>query len=211
MKLKTYNRKIDKFLKDLDYLCQENAIQIVFTNRNYVKCDGIKCTGYFDEDKRELVCALKMANPAWLATLVHESCHLDQWREKDDIYVQFDNSLAGQDGIVDVWLLKQKEFDSTIIHDAITVTKKMEWDNEKRSIEKIKKYKLPIDLDKYTKQAIIYIMFHDFMEKYRVWYKPGQPPSRRKDVYGLVPDNYDLSILPQITPEIEEKMKKYIL
>ncbi len=211
MKLKTYNRKIDKFLDDLDYICQENAVQIIFTSKNYVKCDGINCSGYFNENKRELVCALKTDNKTWLSTLVHESCHLDQWREQSAIWQLFDKSTANNEDIIDKWLLKKEQIDNTLLDEAFKITKEMEWDAEKRSIEKIKKYNLPIDIDEYTKKSVVYIMLYDFVQKYQTWYKSGCSPCRKKDIYNLVPSNYDLNLLPTITEEIEIKMKKYIL
>jgi hypothetical protein len=210
MKLKTYNRKIDKFLSDLDYICQENAVQIIFTNKNYVKSGRIKSSGYFDEDKRILACALKTSNDTWLTTLIHESCHLDQWREKDDVWLKFCESDADKEDLLDKWLGKKVELSKDRLDKMIQVTKEMEWDCEKRAVEKIKKYNLKIDIDYYLKQAIVYVMFYDFVGKTRKWYKPNKSPCLFDNILALIPDNYDLNRLPELTPEIEKLMYQCI-
>lgn len=210
MKLVTYNRAIDKFLRDLDYICQENAVQIIFTNRNYVKLNGIKSSGYFDDEKRVLACCLKTANTEWLSTLVHESCHLDQWRAKSAIWQEFDKHPCNKNEWLDNWLNKKIELSQDQIAEMCDVTKRMEWDCECKSIEKIKQYKLKIELDRYLKQSVIYVMFYDFIAKHRKWYKAGKSPCIDEDIIAQIPDNYDLNILPILTPEIEELMKRCI-
>jgi hypothetical protein len=44
----------------------------------YLRLSGnIRCSGYFDEESKELVVA--MNNTDWLGILVHEYCHMTQW------------------------------------------------------------------------------------------------------------------------------------
>lgn len=207
MKLKTYNRKIDKFLKDLDYLCQENAVQVIFTNRNYVKCNGTKTGGYFDDNKRELACAFKTSNSEWISVLVHESCHLDQWREKNEIWKRFNELNIDQDD----WLNHKIELSKDQIEAMTEIYKENEWDCEKRSVEKIKKYDLPIDISNYIKQSVIYVMFYDFVGKYRTWYKNGKSPCCNDEIVNTISPDYDLNILPILTPQIEKLMVEYVL
>lgn len=210
MKLKTYNKSVDKFLKDLDYICQENAVQIIFTARSYVNCAGIKSSGYFDDDKRVLACALKTTGFSWLATLLHESCHLDQWRENSVIWQLNANHQMNEEDWLDTWLKGERELFNDQIEEMIKLTKELEWDCEKRTIEKIKKYKLKvINIEEYIKQSVIYIMFYDFVKKYRKWYGINHQPCTEENIYNLVSDKYDLNKLPLLTSEIEQAIIKY--
>jgi hypothetical protein len=46
----------------------------------------------------------------------------------------------------------------------------MERDCEKRTIELIKKYSLPIDLDNYKNNAIMYLYYYTYAKKFRTWF-----------------------------------------
>lgn len=204
MKLKTYNRAIDKFLNDLDYICQENAVQIIFTNKNYVKLNGLKSAGYFNDKKRILACALKTNNTEWLSTLVHESCHLDQWREKTELWSKYANHPLDEEDWLDNWIKGHKELYDDQLEEVIILTKTMEWECELKTVEKIKRYNLKtINLDIYFRQAILYIMAHDYVKKYRKW--PVMPSLTENE---LSIKDYNINQVPKLTNKIEEILLK---
>ncbi len=63
-------------------------------------------------------------------------------------------------------------------HDCIDILKNLELDCEKRSVEKILKYNLPIDIKEYIQKANCYVFFYNHMKKTRQWvegdlYKQG--------------------------------------
>jgi hypothetical protein len=95
---------------------------------------------------------------------VHETCHLDQqlqrpaWHEhKEDSIEKLDQWLAGK---------KVKNIESHIHH-----VIELEWDCEKRSMRKISRNRLPMNLKDYAKMANAYILGYHWILRNREWCK----------------------------------------
>lgn len=125
--------------------------------------DGQTCAGWFDFEKREFHCATGRED--WLEIYAHEYCHFTQW--KDDYFGD-----GGESGLMWEWLAGE-EYNDEEVRDAIRTSQLCEWDNEKRTIELIKKFNLPIPIELYTKKSNAYIMFYSLVQKHRKWSKPG--------------------------------------
>lgn len=134
----------EKFWRDLKKKCRENNIRIVFTKdkKVYLKGenkyeDGV--SGIFAETIIMVTTYQGMVKAFQL--LVHESCHVDQFLEDKKKWREADHG-----------------YEETV---------KWELDCEKRAVEKIKKYKLPIDIKIYSKKAnyIIYSYIYSIQTK----------------------------------------------
>jgi len=180
MRIITYNKKIDKFINDLERRCKTYDTTIYLSSTNYVKWGKNKSNGYFSIDPNVLYCAVGINQEKWLRTLIHESCHFDQWVQKCKAWNDYCND-----------------------EDNFDVQRAIELDCEKRTIKKAKKYNLPVNIRLYTKQASAYVFFYTFMKKYKKWYKIGHEPYNNKKILSIMPSNLNGSY-EKLTPKMEK-------
>lgn len=169
------NPNVKRFIKELKLKCKESGIRLYLSKGKYVKVTkSIRAGGYFMDDSfgqtPTLACAIGMPISKWLPLLVHESCHLDQWVEGDKLWTN-SNIIS----VVDEWL-DGKEIHPATLRKAFKASKAVELDCEKRSLKKIKAYNLPLDSKTYIQKANAYVLFYNYVLKYRKWSKPGNPP-----------------------------------
>ena len=170
---------VQRFLDDLRIKCRENNIKIKFRRGKRVKIeDGIYGGGYFYYIDREIVVARK--NIHWLAILVHESCHLDQYLENTEIWQKSDK--WGHQ--LDNWLSGKKVKN---LRKAVNSTIALELDCEKRSIKKIAYYDLPINTITYIQKANAYILYYKYVGQVRRW-KPK--PYDNPEIYLKMPSRF---------------------
>jgi hypothetical protein len=179
----TLNEKI--FLKHIRKKCKEYNVKLVLKNTKKIKLsDNIYVGGYFwdEPDKYELACALK--NPEYLNLLVHEYSHMEQWVENSSIWKD-----AKYVTHVDEWLEGR---DIRDIDQKIDRVKMFELDCEKRALENIKKFNLPINTKMYIKKANSYILFYNYLKESRKWSKPGKAPyaPKNNELWSLCPTRF---------------------
>lgn len=166
---------IEKFIDDLKKQCSDNGINLYLPDTKNVKIDnGNFARGYFDEVT--LACA--MGRNDFIFTLVHESCHLDQFLEKSELWVKASDSL------LDDWLAG-KNIDNIQKH--IDSLKWLELDCEKRAVKKMKKYKIPFNEYTYIQKANAYVQFYNFMGFSRRWCKKQNTPYGNRNVWSEMP------------------------
>jgi hypothetical protein len=158
------NKNIKQLIGDVAFKCIQNKMFFHLDYVNKVDQENLPCSGYFDE--KNLVVATNKKNVReWLDVLVHESCHLDQFLEKSKLWVSDSESLC----VVEAWINKKniseqrrdKGFKNTIA---------LELDCEKRTIAKIKKYKLDICKEEYIQKANSYLFAYLYALIYKKWY-----------------------------------------
>lgn len=176
---------IDLFLSDLRLKCKETGIKLNLVNSKKVildKKNKMYSAGYFDNENRVLAVATK--RPDYLQTIVHESCHLDQWVE----------GCKAWTGEINGWMVEEwltgKEFDKRKIKRAINKTISLELDCERRSIKKIIKYNLPIGETVYIQKANAYLLFYNYMFYVRRWIDPNNCPYVKPEVYSKMPTRF---------------------
>jgi hypothetical protein len=185
----------DNFLEDLRIECKKNNVKLSFPDCDFVKLDGYDCFGYFEShgDEGTLVVAKKVNKKDFFETLVHESCHMDQWIEKSKEWEVFANCAEDSDERLHLWArceisLKQKQvenyFDKYV---------NVEIDCEKRTVEKIKKYNLNIDTKRYIQKVNAFILFQRaILQKYRIYkrQKGNVPPYALKALVDQMPTRF---------------------
>lgn len=186
---------IQQFVKHVRAECKAHGIKFVLKRSTYILTpDKIRCVGYFDaDDRKELVVAGKDRN--WLMTLVHEYGHLTQWvenckewRETEDI----DN--------IDDWL---NGIEVPNAKKALAKTRDLELDNEKRSVQLIKAWGLPINTKIYTQKANAYIQYYNYLYYTRRWHHPDNSPSKNPKVYKQMPSTFSMDY-----KKLSDKYKK---
>jgi hypothetical protein len=161
------NKNINKLIADISHKCIENKINFRLEYTNQVTVNDIPCSGFFDEESL-VVATKKKTLQDWLDVLIHESCHLDQFVEKSPVWCPDDIGLY----IVENWI-QNKKITFKKATEAFHNTILLELDCEKRTVKKIKKYKLDFDLDLYIQKANVYLYGYGVSFKKKVW--PNKP------------------------------------
>lgn len=148
-----------------------------------VNVEGSRCSGCFDDNVIYIRVATKAPN--FLDVLLHEYCHFLQWVHKSKIYKTADKHCS----IVVDWFYG-KEYSSQKIKKAFYWVRKMERECEQYAVKLIDKYELPIDKEKYIRQANCYIYAHYFMEEKRKFWAFKKNPYESKIVQKTMPSNF---------------------
>lgn len=157
---------VDKFIKDVRKTARDNGIKIKLINTVTVYADGEEhgCQGYFDEET--LCVSTDRQKTSFLGLLAHESSHMDQFIEDQFLWIKcspaYDIFFGWLDNIHSI--VKREVLEETV-QDII----RLELDCEKRSIEKIIKYNLPIDIPKYIQGVNCYMYSYLFALETKKW------------------------------------------
>ncbi len=210
LKLVTYNKNIDRFITDLQRRCKKYKITFLISGLDYVKWGDNKSNGFFNPETSEMAISIGKPVEKWLNTLVHESCHFDQWvqncKEWRDMMAYKPDACTQ---LFEYWVDGEKKITKEHAIKIAGIMRDLELDNERRTIEKIKKYNLPINIKEYAKGAGAYVMFYNYIGKYKKWYKIGKEPYNNKKIRRLMPTNlygkYD-----KLTLKLEKLFKECV-
>jgi hypothetical protein len=179
------NKKVENFIQHVKDECKKEGVKCDLRNTRHVKIsDNIKASGYFDESVPTLVCS--MNRPDAIEILVHEYGHLTQWVDDTPLWKSVEISMP----ILDDWLAGTEHPD---IAKHIGNCRDLELDNEKRAVNIIKKFELPIDIPRYRKKANSYVMFYNYMLISRRWCTPKNSPYSNKRVIEAMPDRFSMN------------------
>lgn len=205
-------KAIYKFVNHVEDKCKENGVELIFMARKYIKLseDDLECVGYFDDANKELIIAVKRPIMDWLEILVHEYSHMNQWLEKEPIYIDCKVGENCPGSMIDLWIRKEVELNEEQQREYFKKVRYMELDNERRSVDIIKLWNLPIDVDGYIRQANAYVYFYLAVEDYRKWYDPESNMFDDEDLLEAMPatleDENDYDKLPSGTQMIFHKL-----
>lgn len=189
-----YNKNELAFIQHVKKVCKIYGIKCSLRKSKYVKMsDNMKCSGWFDEENKELVVAIN--RPDWIEILAHEYSHLTQWVEQIPIWKEAEKSL----GKVWEWLDGKN---CRNIDKHISVARDMELDNEKRSVKVIKDFKLNVDLDQYIKKANAYVQFYNWIKITRRWSLPTNSPYKNERLKSAMSTKFNMKYTT-LTPKIE--------
>lgn len=188
--------EVIKFIElELDK-CRQHGISIKMPFKKTVIHSGVKCAGYFESDPLEFAVAVGRSHKFWLNTFVHETCHIDQWRENIPIWYEKVNGEEPLD-LMDQWLQGFVELDQETVNAIFNIAVEIELDCEKRSVEKIKKYNLPIKIDTYTRKSNAYVWSYRLIQTTKIWDHTGA--YEFPEVWRNMPNHFnnDYSCLPE--------------
>lgn len=202
-------KHIQTFIYSLRRQAKSLGIKLIISStKKFVSMgkDDVETSGYFDaksnEQKGILGVGTKRPISEWLPVLVHESCHMDQWNEGLPIWKKSENMKYN---MFDDWLMN-KRCNKKDAYYCIDILRDIEIDCEKRSVEKIIKYDLPIDLKEYIRKANAYIFGYNWMKKSRKWI--NSEALYNNDVLSVIDTDWyeDYTETPK---KIESMFKKY--
>lgn len=163
----------------------EVGIEVKLLPQRYVIESNAKWTGLFDAEEKSVELARK--SPYFWPVMIHEFCHMDQWIEKTPeeqaynkckLLERFDDFFQGKTNFT----LEQQLI-------AMNVMRALEFDCEKRVVNQITTYDLPIDIPTYIQQANAYMYYHAVMFMLRRLHVK-KSPSRHKAIYSTMPTEF---------------------
>ena len=179
----TLSHKHSQSVKFVKNHLSQNGVKLIIGRGRYVNVGGFRCDGYFDESEKIIKVAKK--DPNFLETLLHEYCHFLQWIHKTKIFKQSDKYCL----IVEQWL-NGKPYSKKLVRRAFYWVRKMERECEQIAAKLIDRYELPIDKERYIKNANCYIYAHFFMEQKRKYSAFTKNPFKNKSVQKVMPTNF---------------------
>jgi hypothetical protein len=204
------DKNIQAFVKHVRQRCKETKVKIKLVDDIFVGWGEIKCAGYFDSVGLELAAATKdLYDPnRWITLLAHEYNHLEQWAENSPIWTG--TTLGDYDAysMWDMWLNHYVELNEEQLTKYTNLCMEVELDCEKRTVETIKQWNLPFDIEEYTQRSNAYALQYQFVKKHRKWNIPGKAPSSLKEVYSLLSTKFDMDYYSPLPPEIEQAYMK---
>lgn len=195
-------QEVEDFMLATKQYASENDIEMKLKFADSVSMGSLKVNGYFCNAERVLAVALgRMSKPKpmteWLSTFVHESCHMDQYLENSRVWT---HTIMGcnPSELIDLWMREVVELKPRVLQQMILGVLNLELDCERRSVKKIKKQKLPIDIEEYTQKANSYVYFYHMVGQRREWYHIGTEPYNVPAVWQAMPKTFanDYTQLP---------------
>jgi hypothetical protein len=168
------NREVAAFIGSC-VLRYHGTHSLTFSRDKIVRLGKTKVSGWCDDN--HLKVATGAAFEHWLGVFVHETCHIDQVRHNKKRFAKCEDSLTR----LDAWLEGNR---GTRLAEATLDAIRLEHDCESRSIEKIRRHKLPIILSVYTQKANAYLVGYHVTLRERKWCFRAY---RDKNVYGRMP------------------------
>lgn len=162
------------------------------SQRVVAKGETCECNGYFDAEDKLMVVAIDKPKNEWLPILIHESCHLDQFIDNNYLWQKWS---VGYTMFFD-WLGGGVELDNKTLKLCAQDIIDCEKDCEMRTIKKIKKYNLDINVRDYIRGANIYLYSFKYMMLSKKW-KDGiylnkelisHSPSTFQKSYMIIPN-----------------------
>lgn len=181
-----------KFKDDLKALCKKHKIKLKLIHEKMIPYEAnkkITVSGYFDTGTDTLAVATDKDRKEWWEILIHESCHLDQYIENSEHWIDQEICNVDSNAMLDLWLNKHVEMTDKQIQKVIKKIIDCERDCDTRAVAKIKKYHLDdvIDLKRYVQKANAYHLSYYAVRKLRKWNKPLHAAYQIEEVLKLFP------------------------
>ena len=202
------SEKSELFVKHAKRLCRRHGVSLRFLNKRYASTDGRdKVQGYFcegdEEEKPHIVIAKKNHRTDWLGTLCHELGHMFQWLEGDLTYAALDYSGADANSIFD-----EDDHSYKTRRHAMMLVLANELDAERRAVDLILKWDLPVDVKRYTKQSNAILYYHHIALETDEWAAKKTLNSKR--ILDKMPSTFDndYSTIPDDMKELMMSVNK---
>lgn len=197
-----------RLIEDIRKQAEENNVRMILRDSETIAypTGGFEVSGYFVAYERPTL-AVAVGKPIedWILILAHEGSHMEQWIEKSPYWTG--SFIEGKEAVdrLDEWC-SGKEMTKEELDDICRRSRDVEWDCERRTIEKIEKYDLPVNMREEIQKANSYIFLYTLMKEFRKW--PERRPYQVKEVWSQMPDNFDVNY-EQIPENIKELYGKF--
>jgi len=195
--------RISNFINFVKEECEKNGVEFQSSEGRYVELsEDIKCGGYFDDGASggSAVLAFAGGHRDFLELLAHEYSHMTQWSDGIELWKKAGHSLEA----LHSWLEGQEVED---IEKHIDIARDLELDNEMRTVEVIKRWNLPIDVESYIKKSNAYVHFYNYLKVSRKWSEPDNSPYTNEEILKEMSTNFDMDY-ETLSPRLLEIFKK---
>lgn len=148
----------------------------------------MKCSGYFDEET--LAVAIKRNPNNWFQVFIHETCHMDQFLEKSSVWNRKIKKKYCPLELYEMYIDGVIETTDEIAFEIQKYCVEVEWDCEKRSVKKIRKNDLGINIEKYTQEANLYLYLYPFCFLKRKWHSYTKIRRNNPDIIDSMPRQF---------------------
>lgn len=189
------------FLASVKRQCKTYGIELVLApSRDVVLTDDFSqdCSGYFCDRDKALVVACGKPFKDWFEILVHEFCHMEQWKT-DERWVRWTDAC----GKTWEWMAGDIIMNKTQLRNVLDEMVELEKDCEMRAVEKIRKWGLPISVQKYVQKANVYLYSYHMLPEIKRF--PTGVHSD-KNLVEMAPKTFKKSYR-----KVPEDMAKYML
>lgn len=154
------NGKLEAFIGYC--ILQYHKTRFEFQPSKKLKIGAITCTG--EAVKGRLTIATGGELQTWLQVFLHETCHLDQRKERPAWFDKRDRLVTK----LDAWLGCTPSAKEVAWSDICKILE-LEHDCEVRALAKIKEFGLPINLCEYSQKANAYLLSYQNTFRARKW------------------------------------------
>ena len=136
--------------------------------------------GEFSESEMTIQCFVDPSSSYWIGVLAHEYAHFLQCINGNKLWENFQNEAF--DNINDLQSAfhnKKKKIRKNLRRKIVKHIVRMELDCDKKAINIINKYKLPVDKNEYRSKANIVLYKYLFWEEYGIWPSLNNPKTSR--------------------------------
>lgn len=183
------------FMAAVKRQCKTYGVELMLSpSKDVVLTDDFSqnCSGYFCDTDKALVVACGKPFKEWFEILVHEFCHMEQWKS-DPRWKEW----TGACGKTWEWMAGDIIMNKTQLRNLLDKMVELERDCEIRSVEKIKKWGLPINITQYIKKANVYLYSYHMLPIIKRFptgvhsdsILVDMAPSKFKKSYRNVPDD----------------------
>lgn len=179
---------VKSVVKDIRKYCDDYACTLVFDHKNKYLDNESKCeaSAYFSIDPKLLikVSTFERTPNEWLANLLHETCHLDQWFEGSPEWEACYIDDIDIDALANLWIDGKIEFNTAQKYNIFRALYNIEKDAEQRAIKKIVEYGLDewINLSRYAQEAHCYINEYVVTALCRKWIPASKPSYKIEEI-----------------------------
>ncbi len=209
---------LTKVLKTELMWATQHGVEVILSPTETVRYgeEDFEVSGFFSDHDRLLSVAIGLPVDTWVSTFIHETCHMDQWIDRTELWTSISSEKDGIDLCTDFfdWLSGDEieNFDSLGAAHKIAL---LELDAEIRSIKKIERYGLTdlIPIEEYSQKANAYCYFYLWAQRNRRWYSPSTRPYMIKEIWSKAPNKLDpvkFSSWRSIPLDLEKAYYKYI-
>lgn len=181
--------QLRSYLDEVFHQANAAGVQIWLSDQSTVPYnDNSQCNGFFvDEPKPRLAVGCGQPIENWFLVFLHESGHMDQWVKKSPYWDA--GKIRGIEAVnlLDLWIDGMIELTETQKWPIVRAAREVELDCERRAVEKIGEYNLPIDPTHYAQRANAYVYYYNMIGWHRKWYSHGREPYNNPDVYKAMP------------------------
>jgi hypothetical protein len=181
---------VKAFLKHIRSECKRHKIKLNLVKSRYVVTSNTKCNGYFDDTERELAVAWGQPEEKRLRILAHEYGHMTQWVDKARVWTSVKEKNYDIELLVEMWVDGVIELNEGMLLDYINRARGVELDCERRTARLLKRFNLPISVDRYIQNANAYVWFWTYMGMRRRWYKIGKEPYNIPAIVEAMPTKF---------------------